>query len=83
MLIAAFVIDQDETGLAFPTDVSEHVMAASVDVDVALTLEQMIVGHTFKAGFFIGGVFGAGSDVLFGGIDSLGKSFRLLGDNEC
>lgn len=82
MLVAAFVIDQDEAGLTFSANVSEHIMATSVNVDVALTLEQMVMRDTFEARFFIGGVFGAGSDVLFSGIDSLGKHFGLLGDNE-
>ena len=48
MFITAFIVDEDEACIALAADISEHVHAASVNVDVALTLEQMVMGDTLK-----------------------------------
>lgn len=49
VLIAALVVDKNESGLAFPADIAEHIKAAAVDVNVALSLKKMIVRNTLKA----------------------------------
>lgn len=38
---------------AFSTDVTKHVLVAPMDIDEALSLEEMVVRNTFKARLLI------------------------------
>lgn len=48
MLVTTLVIDQDEAILTFPANITEHILATSMDINIALTLEKMIVRDTLK-----------------------------------
>ena len=43
MAIATLVVYKNKACLAFATDVAEDIQAAPVDVDVALTFEEMVM----------------------------------------
>lgn len=48
MFITTLVIDQDEAILAFPANITEHILTTSMDIYIALTLEKMIMRDTLK-----------------------------------
>jgi hypothetical protein len=48
MFIAAFIVHENKTCLAFSADVSKYVIAAAMNVNVALTFEEVIVRNTFE-----------------------------------
>lgn len=81
VFIATFIINKNEACLTFSADVSKHIVAASMNINIALTFKEMIMRNTFQAWFFIWGIFGACSNVLFVCRCSLGEHLGLLADD--
>lgn len=64
MLITTLVIDQDEAIFAFPANITEHILTTSMDINIALTLEKMIMRDTLQTWFSVRGILGTCSNVL-------------------
>lgn len=64
MFVTTLVIDQDEAIFAFPANITEHILTTSMDINIALTLEKMIMRDTLQTWFSVRGILGACSNVL-------------------
>ena len=56
MLITAFIVNQNISGLTSSTYVSKNIFATTIDIQVAFSLELMEIIHALQAGFMVRGI---------------------------
>jgi hypothetical protein len=82
MFIAALIINKNESLLTFSTNITKHILTTPMDINVALTFEEMVMRNTLKTRLFVWSIFGTGSDILLSCWRSFGDCLDVLTYNK-